>query len=63
MTLSLLFQTLFAVVYTTFVYFITDQPPEPGRFIKVVLIFVLITIAADGFGIMLGTLVNPIVSK
>lgn len=55
-------QTLFAVVYATVVYFITEQPPEPGRYFKVMMIYVLVTIVADGFGILLGTLVNPIVS-
>lgn len=43
-------------------YFITEQPPEPGRYLKVVIIYILVTIVADGFGVLLGTLVNPIVS-
>jgi len=57
-----IFQTLFALVYATVVYFITEQPPEPGRFLKVVLVYVLLTVVADGFGILVGTIVNPIVS-
>jgi hypothetical protein len=56
------FQTFFAVVYSTVVYFITEQPPEPRTFLKTVAIYVLVTIVADSFGILLGTLVNPIVS-
>jgi ATP-binding cassette subfamily G (WHITE) protein 1 len=54
-------QTLFALVYATVVYFLTEQPPEPGRYLKVMLVYVLVVIAADGFGILLGTLVNPVV--
>ncbi|CAG9798107.1 unnamed protein product [Chironomus riparius] len=52
--------TLFALVYATVVYFLTEQPPEPGRYLKVMLVYILCTITADGFGIMLGTLVNPV---
>lgn len=52
--------TLFALVYATVVYFITEQPPDPGRYLKVMLVYVLVTITADGFGIFLGTLVNPV---
>lgn len=54
---------LSAIVYATIVYFITEQPPEPGRYFRVMTIYVLVTVTADGFGILLGTLVNPIVSK
>lgn len=53
---------LFAIVYATIVYFITEQPPEPSRYFKVMMVYVLVTFAADSFGILLGTLVNPIVS-
>lgn len=53
---------LSAIVYATIVYFITEQPPEPGRYFKVMMIYVLVTFTADGFGILLGTLVNPVVS-
>jgi ATP-binding cassette subfamily G (WHITE) protein 1 len=60
--IKLLFQTLFALVYTTVVYFLTEQPPEPSRYLKVILVYVLVVLAADGFGILLGTLVNPVVS-
>lgn len=56
-------QTLFAAAYATVVYFITEQPPEPGRYFKVITVYILVTIAADGLGILLGTLVNPIVRK
>lgn len=40
----------------------TEQPAETGQYFKVMLVYILVTIAADGFGILLGTLVNPIVS-
>ena len=56
-------QTLFALVYATVVYFLTEQPPETGRYLKVMLVYILCTVTADGFGIMLGTLVNPVVSS
>lgn len=55
-------QALFATVYTTIVYFLTEQPPETSRYLKTVLVYVLCTVAADGFGILLGTLVNPVVN-
>ena len=53
---------LFASVYASIVYFITEQPPEPERFLKFVLVFMLLACVADGFGTFLGTVVNPIVS-
>lgn len=60
-TACLFRQTFFAAVYATIVYFITEQPPEQGRYLKFVLVYILVTLVADGFGILLGTLVNPIV--
>ena len=53
---------LFASVYASIAYFITEQPPEPERFLKFILVFICVSIVADGFGIFLGTIVNPIVS-
>lgn len=54
---------LLAAAYATVVYFITEQPPEPDRYFKVIGVYILVTISADGLGILLGTLVNPIVRK
>lgn len=55
-------QALFAIVYVTVVYFITQQPPDSVTYFKVVLIYILITIVADAIGICFGTLLNPVVS-
>jgi Na+/H+-dicarboxylate symporter len=53
---------LYATVYATVVFFITEQPPKAETYFKTVIIYILVTVVADGFGIFLGTLVNPIVS-
>lgn len=55
-------QALFATVYVTVVYFITQQPPDTLTYLKVVLIYILVTIVADGVGVLMGTLLNPVVS-
>lgn len=41
----------------------TDQPLEFERYFGFVIALILTSIVADGFGIFLGTLVNPIVSS
>lgn len=38
----------------------TDQPFEVERFMKTVLVLIATTLAADGFGIILGGILNPI---
>lgn len=40
----------------------TDQPFEIERYAKFMLTAVVVTICADGLGVLLGTILNPIVS-
>jgi hypothetical protein len=56
-------QMLSATVYASVVFFITGQPLIIETYLRTVVIYVLLTITADGFGILLGTLVNPIVRE
>ncbi|CAD7079005.1 unnamed protein product [Hermetia illucens] len=51
---------LFSITFATILYLMTSQPLEVDRFMKYVLTFITLTIAADGFGIFLGTMANPI---
>lgn len=53
---------MFSATYTSIIYFLTDQPFELDRYVKFVLVAVVITITADGLGILVGTLLNPVVS-
>lgn len=41
----------------------TDQPVEMDRFVKYLLTAVVVTICADGLGVFLGTILNPVVSS
>lgn len=41
----------------------TDQPVEMDRFVKYLLTAVVVTICADGLGVFLGTILNPVVRK
>lgn len=50
-------------MYVTVVYFITEQPTDSTTYFKVVLIYILLTIVADGIGVTMGTLLNPVVSQ
>lgn len=40
----------------------TDQPWELNRYTRFTLVYVLLTIVADGLGLLLGAIANPIVS-
>uniref|UniRef100_A0A1B0CMJ5 ABC transporter domain-containing protein n=1 Tax=Lutzomyia longipalpis TaxID=7200 RepID=A0A1B0CMJ5_LUTLO len=51
---------MFAVLYSVIAFLITQQPLETMRLFKFVLIYAITTITADGFGIFLGTVVNPV---
>ncbi|KAF5308850.1 hypothetical protein FQR65_LT00550 [Abscondita terminalis] len=53
-------QILFCISYTTISYFMSSQPSELNRYVMFLLICCLVTIAAESFGIFLGTVVNPI---
>ncbi|KAM8718010.1 hypothetical protein ACLKA7_004679 [Drosophila subpalustris] len=51
---------IFSTVYITIGYLMTDQPVEMDRFVKYLLTAVVVTICADGLGIFLGTILNPV---
>lgn len=51
---------IFSSVFATILYLMTDQPFELERFVKFVLTLITMTIAADGFGVLLGTVLDPI---
>ncbi|XP_060661050.1 ATP-binding cassette sub-family G member 1 isoform X1 [Drosophila nasuta] len=51
---------IFSTVYITIGYMMTDQPVEMDRFVKYLLSAVVVTICADGLGVFLGTILNPV---
>ncbi|XP_030561814.1 ATP-binding cassette sub-family G member 1 isoform X1 [Drosophila novamexicana] len=51
---------IFSTVYITIGYMMTDQPVELDRFVKYLLTAVVVTICADGLGVFLGTILNPV---
>ncbi|XP_058807743.1 ATP-binding cassette sub-family G member 1-like [Phymastichus coffea] len=53
-------QVMFVVVYTATAYFMSSQPPDLHRFLMFLAITVLVALIAEGFGLFLGTTVNPI---
>lgn len=40
---------------------LTDQPKEVDRFLKFNLVYILTTVCADGIGLILGSVLNPVV--
>lgn len=55
-------QIVFSTVYATIVFLLTEQPLEIDRFARFTFVYILVTIAADAFGLLLGAIANPIVS-
>ncbi|XP_018804492.1 PREDICTED: ATP-binding cassette sub-family G member 1 isoform X1 [Bactrocera latifrons] len=51
---------IFSMTYITIAYLMTDQPFEIERYAKFMLTAVVVTICADGLGVLLGTILNPI---
>ncbi|BFF94823.1 ATP-binding cassette sub-family G member 1 [Drosophila madeirensis] len=51
---------IFSTVYITIGYLMTEQPVEMDRFVKYLLSAVVVTICADGLGVFLGTVLNPV---
>ncbi|KAH8378019.1 hypothetical protein KR093_008498, partial [Drosophila rubida] len=51
---------IFSSVYIAIGYLMTDQPVEMDRFVKYLLTAVVVTICADGLGVFLGTILNPV---
>ncbi|CAH1105011.1 unnamed protein product [Psylliodes chrysocephalus] len=52
-------QILFSFVYCISSYFISDQPMEWIRFLRVLFIHVLASLSSSGFGLILGTVTDP----
>ncbi|XP_053961340.1 ATP-binding cassette sub-family G member 1 [Anastrepha ludens] len=50
---------IFSTAYITIAYFMTEQPYEIERYVKFLLSAVVVTICADGFGVLIGTILNP----
>ncbi|CAH0560101.1 unnamed protein product [Brassicogethes aeneus] len=53
-------QIIFSLGYTLTSYFLSGQPYEISRFLRVQGILALVNLASSSLGILLGTLVNPI---
>ena len=53
-------QMVFVMVYSATCYFLSSQPPELYRFLMFLTVTVLVALVAEGFGLTLGTTVNPI---
>ncbi|XP_017466229.1 PREDICTED: ATP-binding cassette sub-family G member 1 [Rhagoletis zephyria] len=51
---------IFSMTYITIAYLMTDQPFEIERYVKFMLTAVVVTICADGLGVLLGTILNPV---
>lgn len=56
-------QIIFATVYSTIIFLLTDQPMELNRYTRFTLVYILLTIIADGLGLCLGAIANPVVSN
>lgn len=54
---------LFATVYSSIIFYLTDQPWELNRYLRFTLVYILLTIVADGLGLLLGAIANPVVSS
>ena len=53
-------QMLFAVVYSSVSYFLSSQPLDWHRFLMFLGMAILTTLIAESFGLVIGTLVNPV---
>ncbi|KAH8267433.1 hypothetical protein KR018_001930, partial [Drosophila ironensis] len=51
---------IFSTVYITIGYLMTEQPVELDRFVQFLLTAVVVTFCADGLGVFLGTVLNPV---
>lgn len=53
-------QVVYTLVYCLGSYFISDQPPEVTRFFMVFFVQTLSSLSASGFGLIIGTLTDPV---
>lgn len=56
-------QIVLGVSFSATVFWMTDQQPELERFLRFLVVFVLLTIAADSLGLAIGAFVGPVVSS
>lgn len=54
---------MLSALYAVIIFFMTNQIFEPERFLKVVLVYILVTTVADGLGLILGASMDPIVRE
>ncbi|CAK9833592.1 ATP-binding cassette subfamily G member 4 [Anthophora retusa] len=57
---SIPFQILFAFTYSSPSYFLSRQPVDTDRFLMYIAVAIMTTMIAESFGLLIGTLVNPI---
>lgn len=53
---------MLSTLYAVIIFFMTNQIFEVERFLKVILVYILVTTVADGLGLILGSSMDPIVS-
>ncbi|XP_055371508.1 ATP-binding cassette sub-family G member 1 [Condylostylus longicornis] len=51
---------IYSMIFGSIIYFSTYQPYEIDRYGKFILVHIMTTIAADGFGILIGTFAGPV---
>lgn len=56
-------QIIFSTLFATIVFLMTSQAMEIDRYLKFTLVYILTTIVADGFGLTVGAMFDPIVSR
>ncbi|XP_057322848.1 ATP-binding cassette subfamily G member 4-like [Microplitis mediator] len=60
LTANIPVQMIFAVVYSSVSYFMSSQPLDLSRFLMFLIVTILTTVIAESFGLLIGTMVNPI---
>lgn len=54
---------VFSTIFSTIIFFLTDQPLDFNRYARFTFVYILVTMIADAFGLLLGAVANPIVSR
>lgn len=57
-----LFQILFSAIYSIIIYLLTDQYMEIDRIVKFILTTMVISLCAEGMGVLVATVLSPVVS-
>ncbi|XP_053989854.1 ATP-binding cassette subfamily G member 4 [Hylaeus volcanicus] len=53
-------QMMFTFVYSCVSYFLSHQPADTNRFLMFLAVAIMTTLIAESFGILIGTLLNPV---